>query len=105
MNWIALLLAGLFEIGWTVGLKNMDNHRHLLWSVVFYMSIITSFWFLQSALKTIPLGTAYAIYTGIGAVGTALVGILFFGESYTVLRLGFLALMVVALVGLKLTTH
>jgi len=72
MNWIYLFLAGIFEIGWTIGLKQMDNHKNLLWTAIFYISIITSFYFLQLALKVIPIGTAYAIYTSIGAVGTVI---------------------------------
>lgn len=105
MQWIYLLLAGLFEIGWTIGLKQMDNHRNVLWSVIFYISIITSFYFLQQALKTIPIGTAYAIYTGIGAVGTVAVGMVFFKEPATFIRIGCVLLILTGMIGLKLTSH
>lgn len=106
MSWMYLLLAGLFEIGWTIGLKQMDNHKNLLWTVIFYMSITTSFYFLQLALKTIPIGTAYAIYTSIGAVGTVIIGMLFFKEPATLIRIGFILLIIAGVMGLKLTsTH
>ncbi|MBC7922081.1 MAG: multidrug efflux SMR transporter [Ferruginibacter sp.] len=103
MKWTFLFLAGFFEVGWTVGLKLMDNHRNLTWSVIFYLSIVTSFAFLQKALETIPVGTAYAIYTGIGAIGTVLAGIFFFREEYSFLRLFFLGLLVFSIAGLKFT--
>lgn len=106
MNWIYLLLAGVFEIGWTIGLKQMDNHKNLLWTIIFYISIITSFYFLQQALRIIPIGTAYAIYTSIGAIGTVIIGMLFFKEPATLIRIGFILLIVTGVVGLKLTsTH
>ena len=106
MSWIYLLLAGVFEIGWTIGLKQMDNHKNLLWTAIFYISIITSFYFLQLALKVIPIGTAYAIYTSIGAVGTLIIGMIFFKEPSTFIRLGFILLIISGVIGLKLTsTH
>ncbi|WP_353850961.1 multidrug efflux SMR transporter [Flavobacterium sp.] len=106
MNWINLLLAGLFEIGWTIGLKQMDNHKNILWTAIFYISIVTSFYFLQQALKVIPIGTAYAIYTSIGAVGTVIIGMIFFKEPATLIRIGFILLIITGVIGLKLTsTH
>ncbi|MCZ8090502.1 MAG: multidrug efflux SMR transporter [Flavobacterium sp.] len=106
MNWINLLLAGLFEIGWTIGLKKMDNHKNILWTAIFYISIVTSFYFLQQALKVIPIGTAYAIYTSIGAVGTVIIGMIFFKEPATLIRIGFILLIITGVIGLKLTsTH
>lgn len=106
MNWIYLFLAGIFEIGWTIGLKQMDTHKNILWTVIFYISIITSFSFLQSALKTIPIGTAYAIYTSIGAIGAVIIGMLFFKEPANTIRVGFMLLIVTGVVGIKLTsTH
>jgi quaternary ammonium compound-resistance protein SugE len=106
MSWMYLLLAGLFEIGWTIGLKQMDNHKNLMWTVIFYVSIIISFSFLQQALKYIPIGTAYAIYTSIGAVGTVMIGMIFFKESTTILRVAFILFIVVGVMGLKITsTH
>jgi quaternary ammonium compound-resistance protein SugE len=106
MNWIYLLLAGVFEIGWTIGLKQMDNHKNIVWTIIFYVSIITSFYFLQLALKEIPIGTAYAIYTSIGAIGTVLIGMLFFKEPTSLLRIGFILLIITGVIGLKVTsTH
>jgi quaternary ammonium compound-resistance protein SugE len=106
MNWFYLLLAGVFEIGWTIGLKQMDNHKNIVWSIIFYVSIITSFYFLQLALKEIPIGTAYVIYTSIGAIGTVLIGMLFFKEPTSLLRIGFILLIITSVIGLKVTsTH
>ena len=106
MNWYYLLLAGIFEIGWTIGLKQMDNHKNIVWSIIFYVSITTSFYFLQQALKEIPIGTAYAIYTSIGAIGTVLIGMLFFKEPTSLLRIGFILLIITGVIGLKVTsTH
>ncbi len=106
MNWFYLLLAGIFEIGWTIGLKQMDNHKNIVWTIIFYVSITTSFYFLQQALKEIPIGTAYAIYTSIGAIGTVLIGMLFFKEPTSLLRIGFILLIITGVIGLKGTsTH
>jgi quaternary ammonium compound-resistance protein SugE len=105
MHWVYLLLAGVFEIGWTIGLKQMDNHKNLLWTVIFYISIITSCYFLQLALKVIPIGTAYAIYTSIGAIGTVVIGMLFFKEPATLIRVGFMLLVIAGIVGLKFTSN
>jgi quaternary ammonium compound-resistance protein SugE len=104
MNWMYLLVAGIFEIGWTIGLKQMDNHKNLVWTVIFYISIITSFYFLQQALKYIPIGTAYAVYTSIGAIGTVLIGMIFFKEPATIIRIGFILLIIAGVIGLKLTS-
>ena len=105
MNWVYLLLAGFFEIGWTIGLKQMDNHKNLIWSAIFYLSIITSFYFLQQALKTIPIGTSYAIYTSVGAVGTVIIGMIFFKEPANIMRIGFILLIIAGVTGLKLTSN
>jgi quaternary ammonium compound-resistance protein SugE len=106
INWIYLLLAGVFEIGWTIGLKQMDGHKNIGWSAIFYVSIITSFYFLQQALKVIPIGTAYAIYTSIGAIGTVIIGMIFFKEPTSLLRISFILLIITGVIGLKITsTH
>ena len=106
MNGFYLLLAGIFEIGWAIGLKQMDNHKNMVWTIIFYISIVTSFYFLQLALKEIPIGTAYAIYTSIGAIGTVLIGMLFFKEPTSLLRIGFILLIITGVIGLKVTsTH
>lgn len=83
MAWIYLLVGGILEIGWTIGLKQMNSHRNLGWTVFFYVSIISSFGFLQKSLETLPIGTAYAIYTSIGTIGTVLVGMIFFKEPFS----------------------
>jgi quaternary ammonium compound-resistance protein SugE len=104
MHWVYLCFAGIFEIGWAIGLKQMDNHKNLLWTAIFYTSIITSFYLLQLALKVIPTGTAYAIYTSIGAIGTVIIGMIFFKEPATIIRIGFILLIVTGVIGLKLTS-
>ena len=101
MAWIYLFIAGLFEIGWAVGLKYTDGFTRLWPSVVTIVTMILSFYFLSSAVKTIPIGTAYAIWTGIGAVGTAILGIILFDESKEFIRIIFIMLIVVGIVGLK----
>lgn len=102
MSWIYLFIAGLFEIGWAVGLKYTEGFTKLWPSVITIVTMILSFYFLSSAVKTIPIGTAYAIWTGIGAVGTAILGIFLFGESKEFIRLFFILLIVIGIVGLKI---
>ena len=102
MAWIYLFIAGLFEIGWAVGLKYTDGFTKLLPSVLTIIGMILSFYFLSSAVKSIPIGTAYAIWTGIGAVGTAILGIILFGDSKEFVRIFFMLLIVIGIVGLKI---
>ncbi|MCW8802756.1 MAG: multidrug efflux SMR transporter, partial [Ignavibacteriaceae bacterium] len=87
MAWIYLFIAGLFEIGWAIGLKYTEGFTKLWPSFITIIGMILSFYFLSTAIKTIPIGTAYAIWTGIGAVGTAILGIFLFGESKEFIRL------------------
>jgi quaternary ammonium compound-resistance protein SugE len=101
MAWIYLFIAGLFEIGWAVGLKYTEGFTKIWPSVITIATMILSFYFLSTAVKTIPIGTAYAIWTGIGAVGTAILGIILFGESKEFVRMLFILLIVVGIVGLK----
>jgi quaternary ammonium compound-resistance protein SugE len=101
MAWIYLFIAGLFEIGWAVGLKYTDGFTRLWPSIVTIVTMILSFYFLSSAVKSIPIGTAYAIWTGIGAVGTAILGIILFDESKEFIRIIFIMLIVIGIVGLK----
>ncbi len=104
MAWIILVLAGLFEIGWAVGLKYTEGFTRLwpsLWTVG---AMVLSLSLLGLALRTLPLGTAYAIWTGIGTVGTALLGIWLFGEPATALRLLCIGLILAGIVGLKLVS-
>ncbi len=104
MAWIYLLLAGLFEIGFATAIKLMNGHKHLGWSIVFYLCVITSFGFLERAVQTLPIGTAYAVWTGIGGVGVAIIGMAVLGDPITPLRVTFLILLIGSLIGLKLTS-
>jgi len=99
--WIYLLVAGLLEIGWAIGLKYAAGFTRLVPSVLTATSIVLSLVFLGLALKSLPVGTAYAVWTGIGATGTALLGIWLFGEPATVARFSCIALIVAGIVGLK----
>lgn len=105
MHWLLLILAGLFEIGWAVGLRYSDGFTRLVPSLLTLAAMAVSFGLLALALRGLPLGTAYAMWTGIGAVGTAIVGMLFLGETVSALRLLSIALIVVGLAGLKLATE
>ena len=102
MAWFLLFLAGLFECGWAIGLKYTDGFTRLVPSALTLVSMIASMALLGLALKTLPIGTAYAVWTGIGAAGTATLGIILFGEPATALRLGCIGLIVSGIVGLKL---
>lgn len=101
MAWIILLIAGLFEIGWAVGLKYTEGFTKLVPTVLTGISLVLSMGLLGWAVKTLPLGTAYAVWTGVGAVGTAIVGIVLFKEPATAARLVCLALIVSGILGLK----
>ncbi len=105
MSWVILFCAGLFEIIWAVGLKYTDGFTRLWPSVTTIAAMLVSFALLSFALKTLPLGTAYAIWTGIGAIGTVTVGILLFGEAASAPRLLCVLLIVTGIVGLKLVSH
>ncbi|MGI6853988.1 quaternary ammonium compound efflux SMR transporter SugE [Mesorhizobium sp. 1B3] len=102
MAWTYLFFAGLFEIGWAIGLKYTDGFSKPLPTALTVVSMIISLGLLGLALKTLPVGTAYAIWTGIGTVGTALLGIFLLGEPATAIRLACIALIVSGIVGLKL---
>ena len=101
MAWIYLVIAGLLEIGWAIGLKYTQGFSRLWPSVTTIVLMIASFLLLAQALKTIPVGTGYAVWTGIGAAGTAIIGILVLGESHAPLRLLCLALIIAGVIGLK----
>ena len=101
VNWLILLIAGLFEICWAVGLKLSQGFTHLGWSLFTVATLALSMGLLAWALRSLPLGTAYGVWTGIGAIGTALLGMALFGESRDPLRLLFLALIVIGIVGLR----
>jgi quaternary ammonium compound-resistance protein SugE len=102
MAWLALLVAGLFEVGWAVGLKYTHGFTRLWPSVLTVTCMALSFVLLAHALKTLPIGTAYAVWTGIGTVGTALLGIVLFAEPLETFRLGCILLIVIGITGLRL---
>ncbi len=104
MAWVYLTIAGLFEIGWALGLKYTEGFTRLVPSVLTIIAMAISFGLLSTSLKSLPIGTAYAVWTGIGAVGTALVGIFFLGEPRETARLLCILLIVVGIVGLKVTS-
>lgn len=105
MAWGLLVAAGLFEIVWAMGLKYTEGFSRLWPSMGTVAGMILSFALLAQALKTLPMGTAYAIWTGIGAVGTALVGIVLLGESASLARLACIGLIAAGIIGLKMVTH
>lgn len=103
MNWIYIFIASIFEISWAIGLKYSNGFTNLYSSVFTVVTMILSYVFLSLGVKTLPIGTAYAIWTGIGAVGTAIYGILFFNEPKDFLRVFFIFLIIVGIIGLRLT--
>ena len=102
MAWTMLVFAGLLEIGWAVGLKYTDGFTRWLPSGLTIVAMAGSMWLLALALRSIPIGTAYAVWTGIGAAGTAMLGIVLFAEPATALRLASIGLIVAGIAGLKL---
>ena len=104
MNWIILVLAGLFEVGWAIGLKYTDGFTRPWPTVGTVIAMVISLGLLGIAMKSLPVGTAYAIWVGVGAVGTALLGIILLGEPATTGRLVSLALIVAGIIGLKLAS-
>jgi quaternary ammonium compound-resistance protein SugE len=105
MAWILLIVAGVLEAGWAIGLKYTDGFTKLVPSVLTILGIIVSMALLSISARTLPIGTAYAVWVGIGAGGAVLLGMLFLGESASPARLAFLALLLVAIIGLKATAH
>jgi quaternary ammonium compound-resistance protein SugE len=101
MAWFYVIVAGILEIGWAYGLKKTDGFTRLWPSVATIACMILSFYFLSKGLRHIPIGTAYAIWTGIGAAGTAIIGILFLGEPRTAARLFSIFLILAGVIGLK----
>ncbi len=104
MAWLVLFVAGLLEVGWAVGLKYSEGFTRPVPSTLTALALVASMGLLGIALRTLPLGTAYAVWTGIGTIGTALLGMVLFKEPATVARLLCISLIVVGIVGLKLVT-
>ena len=101
MAWLILFVAGLFEIGWAIGLKHTDGFTRPIPSVLTLASMIISVVLLAQAVRVLPIGTGYAVWTGIGTVGTAILGIVLFSEPATALRLACIGLIVAGILGLK----
>ena len=104
MSWVILIAAGLLEVIWAIGLKYTKGFTQLVPSVITVVALVGSVWLLAVAARTLPIGTAYAVWVGIGATGAALLGIVLFHEPVSLARVLCLLLLVVAIVGLKLTT-
>jgi quaternary ammonium compound-resistance protein SugE len=104
MAWAYLTVAGLFEIGWAIGLKYSDGFSKPVPSLITVAAMAMSIWLLSVAMKTIPVGTAYAVWTGIGAIGVAILGMILFGESREILRITCLFLIIAGIIGLKLVS-
>lgn len=105
MHWIYLLIAGLFEVGWAIGLKLSHGFSQAIPSILTIIGMIASFYFLSLALKNLPLGTAYAIWTGIGTIGTVIFGILLFKEPVDTVRILCILLIISGITGLKLISN
>lgn len=104
MKWLFLILAGIFEVGWALGLKYSQGLTKLVPSVLTILGMIASFYFLSLALKSMPLGTAYAIWTGIGTIGTVIFGIILFREPVDIIRLICIGFIIIGIVGLKIVS-
>lgn len=105
MSWTILFLAGIFEIFWAVGLKYSDGFTKLFPTIFTIATMIISFYLLSLALKALPIGTAYAVWVGIGTVGTVIAGIMLFGESMTLIRVISILFILIGIIGLKFTTN
>lgn len=103
MPWLWLIVGGCFEIGFTTSLRFVDGFRNVPWTLAFLVSVAISMGLLEYAARTIPMGTAYAVWGGIGAIGTVVVGMLWFGEPATTLRILLIFVIVAAIAGLRLT--
>ena len=102
MNWIILIIAGLFETAWAIGMKYSNGFTKLYPSLFVFLTMGISVYMLSISLKAMPVGSAYAVWTGIGAAGTAILGIILFGESKELMRLSFIFLIIVGVIGLKI---
>lgn len=104
MNWIYLVIAGILEIAWAIGLKYTEGWTKLWPSMITGLLLVASFYFLSLAIKTLPIGTAYAVWTGIGTVGAAILGMVLFDEPRDIVRVACIFLIVAGIAGLKLTS-
>jgi quaternary ammonium compound-resistance protein SugE len=104
MNWIILILAGLFEVCWSLGLKYTNGFTSIVPTIFTAVTLIISMLLLSKAAESIPIGTAYPVWVGIGAIGAAVGGVILFKEEVTLVRVGFLCLLIFSIIGLKLTS-
>lgn len=104
MAWFDLFIAGIFEVVWSTCLKYSHGFTNVMFTVLTFIGMGFSFWFLAHAVKSLPMGTAYAIWTGIGALGAVIVGVILFKEPVTQVRLFFVAMLLTGIIGLKLTS-
>lgn len=104
MAWVVLVLAGLFEVGWAIGLKYTEGFTRLWPTIWTALAMIISLWLLGIAMKSLPVGTAYSVWVGVGAVGTVALGIVLLGEPANAARLASVALIIAGIIGLKLAT-
>jgi quaternary ammonium compound-resistance protein SugE len=102
MDWVILIIAGLFETAWAVGMKYSNGFTKLYPDIFVVITMGVSVYLLSVSLKTLPVGSAYAVWTGIGAIGTAVLGIILFGESKELIRLGFIFLIIIGITGLRI---
>jgi quaternary ammonium compound-resistance protein SugE len=103
-SWILLFIAGVFEMIWAIGIKYTDGFTRLKPSILVLLAMAVSVYLLSLSVKTIPIGTAYAVWTGIGAASTVIMGIILFNEPLTIIRMFFIFLIIIAIVGLKITS-
>ncbi|NGX38175.1 MAG: Quaternary ammonium compound-resistance protein SugE [Chlamydiae bacterium] len=105
MVWVVLTLAGIFEIVWAVGLKYTEGFTKVVPSIITVVAMALSVWFLSIAMKTLPLGISYAIWTGIGIIGTTIIGIFLFGDSASIVKVVCISLILIGILGLRLSTY
>ncbi|MDD3008134.1 MAG: quaternary ammonium compound efflux SMR transporter SugE [Arcobacter sp.] len=104
MSWVTLIIAGIFEIFWAIGLKYTDGFTKLIPSLLTIFAMLISFWLLSISLKTLPIGTAYAVWVGIGTIGTVIAGVILFNDSINLLRIVSIIFIILGIIGLKITT-
>ena len=105
MAWIYLVIGGVLEIGWAIGLSFSDGFTDLTPSIITILLLLISFYFFAKSMKMIPIGTAYAVFTGIGAGGTSVIGMVFLGEEISLMKIGFISLLIFGVLGLKFSSN
>ncbi|WP_044022371.1 DMT family transporter [Bacillus sp. SG-1] len=105
MAWIYLVIGGVLEIGWAIGISFSDGFTDLTPSIITILLLLISFYFFAKSMKMIPIGTAYAVFTGIGAGGTSIIGMVFLGEEISLIKIGFISLLIFGVLGLKFSSN